>query len=56
MWNYMCIRLLINWSDSTKKMHGATIRLISYSKIVLIFGNLRLFMMTTNLFVIANIK
>jgi len=25
MWNYMCIRLLINWSDSTK-MHGATIR------------------------------
>jgi len=25
MWNYMCIRWLINWSDSTK-MHGATIR------------------------------
>ena len=29
---------------------------ISYSKIFLIFGTLRLFMMTTNLFVIANIK
>ena len=28
MWNYMCIRWLINWSDSTK-MHGATIRYIS---------------------------
>ena len=25
MWNYMCIRWLINWSDSTI-MHGATIR------------------------------
>ena len=29
---------------------------ISYNKIFLIFGTLRLFMMTTNLFVIANIK
>ena len=29
---------------------------ISYSKIFLIFGTLRLFMMATNLFVIANIK
>ena len=29
MWNYMCIRWLINWSDSTK-MHGATIRSILY--------------------------
>ena len=29
---------------------------ISYSKIFLIFGTLRLFMMKTNLFVIANIK
>ena len=29
---------------------------ISYSKIFLIFGILRLFMMTTNLFVITNIK
>jgi len=29
---------------------------ISYSKIFLIFDNLRLFMMTTNLFVIANVK
>ena len=29
---------------------------ISYSKIFLIFGTLRLFMMTTNLFVIANVK
>ena len=28
----------------------------SYSKIFLIFGTLRLFMMTTNLFVIANVK
>ena len=27
MSNYMCIRWLINWSDSTK-MHGATIRSI----------------------------
>ena len=27
MWNYMCIRWLINWSISTK-MHGATIRFI----------------------------
>ena len=27
MWNYMCIRWLINWSDSTK-MHGSTIRFI----------------------------
>ena len=29
---------------------------ISYSKIFLIIGTLRLFMMTTNLFVIANVK
>ena len=29
---------------------------ISYSKIFLIFGTLRLFMMKTNLFVIANVK
>ena len=29
---------------------------ISYSKIFLIFSTLRLFMMTTNLFVIANLK
>ena len=29
---------------------------ISYSKILLIFGTLRLFMMTTNLFVFANVK
>ena len=29
---------------------------ISYSKIFLIFGTLRLFMMTANLFVIANVK
>jgi hypothetical protein len=29
---------------------------ISYSKTFLIFGTLRLFMMTTNLFVIANVK
>jgi len=29
---------------------------ISYSKIFLIFGTLRLFIMTTNLFVIANVK
>jgi len=29
---------------------------ISYSKIFLILGTLRLFMMTTNLFVIANVK
>jgi len=29
---------------------------ITYSKIYLIFGTLRLFMTTTNLFVIANVK
>ena len=29
---------------------------ISYSKMFLIFGTLRLFMMTTNLFVTANVK
>ena len=29
---------------------------ISYNKIFLIFGTLRLFMVTTNLFVIANVK
>jgi len=29
---------------------------LSYSKIFSIFGTLRLFMMTTNLFVIANVK
>ena len=29
---------------------------ISYNKIFLIFGTLRLFMMTTNLFAIANVK
>jgi hypothetical protein len=33
-----------------------TRNLISYSNIFLIFGTLRLFMMTTNLFVIANVK
>ena len=30
--------------------------LISYSKIFLIFGTVKLFMMATNLFVIANVK
>ena len=29
MWNYMCIRWLINLSDSTK-MHGAAIRFINF--------------------------
>ena len=29
---------------------------ISYSKIFLIFGTLRFFIMTTNLFVVANVK
>ena len=33
-----------------------TRNLFSYSNIFLIFGTLRLFMMTTNLFVIANVK
>jgi hypothetical protein len=33
-----------------------TSNFISYSRIFLIFGNLILFMMTTNLFVIANLK
>ena len=31
-------------------------KFLSYSKIFFIFGTLRLFMMTTNLFVIANVK
>jgi len=34
MWNYMCIRWLINWSDSTK-MHGATIRTVPIYKMCL---------------------
>ena len=33
-----------------------TRKFISYNKILLIFGTLRLFMITTNLFVIANVK
>jgi len=33
MWNYTCIRWLINWSDSTK-IHGATVRFMY--KIVLL--------------------
>jgi hypothetical protein len=33
-----------------------TTNFISYSKIFLTFGTLRLFVMTTNLFVIANVK
>ena len=34
----------------------STRNFISYSKMLLIFGTLRLFMMTTNLFVIENVK
>ena len=37
-------------------MQFGTRNFISYSKIVLIFGTLRLFLMTDNLFVIANVK
>jgi len=35
---------------------GGSCNLVQDSKIFLIFGNLRLFMMTTNLFVIAKVK
>jgi len=37
-------------------MQFGTRNFISYSKIILIFGTLRLFLMTDNLFVIANVK
>jgi len=37
-------------------MQFGTRNFISYSKIFLIFGTLRLFMMTTNSFAIANVK
>jgi len=39
-----------------RELQFGTRNIISYSKIFLVFGNLRLFMMTTNLFVIANVK
>ena len=39
-----------------RQLYFGTRNFISYSKIFLIFGILRLFMMTTNLFVIANVK
>jgi len=38
MWNCMCIRWLINWSDSTK-MHGATIRFKVASSWILFFSS-----------------
>jgi len=37
-------------------LYFGTRNFISYSNIFLIFGTLKLFMMTTNLFVIANVK
>ena len=41
MWNYMCIRWLRNWSDSTK-MHGATIRFIVFRVLIYIgIGKIR---------------
>ena len=43
------LEAVVNWY---KKYHF----IISYSKIFLICGTLRLFMMTTSLFVIANVK
>jgi len=39
-----------------RQLWFGTRNFISYSKIFLIFGTLRLFMMTTNLFFIANVK
>ena len=39
-----------------RQLQFGTRNFISYSKIFLIFGTLRLFMMTTNVFVIANVK
>jgi len=39
-----------------RQLEFGTRNLISYSKIFLIFDTLRLFMMATNLFVIANVK
>ena len=42
--------------DSCNLVQDISFHFISYSKIFLIFGTLRLFMMTTNLFVIANVK
>ena len=39
-----------------RQLQFGTRNFISYSKTFLIFGTLRLFMMTTNLFVIANVK
>ena len=38
-----------------RQLQFGTRNFISYSKIFLIFGTLRLFMMTTNLFVIPNV-
>ena len=43
-------------SGSGGSCNFITSNFISYSKIFLIFGTLRQFMMTTNLFVIANVK
>ena len=39
-----------------RQLYFGTRNFISYSKILLIFGTLRVFVMTTNLFVIANVK
>jgi len=39
-----------------RQLQFGTRNFISHSEIFLIFGTLRLFMMTTNLFVIANVK
>ena len=39
-----------------RQLYIVTRNFISYSKIFLIFGTLGLFMMTANLFVIANVK
>ena len=41
---------------SFQQLKFGTRSFISYSEMFLIFGTLRLFMMTTNLFVIANFK
>ena len=43
-------------TEDRENLKFSTRNLISYSKIFLIFGTLRLFLMTTNLFVIANVK
>ena len=45
-----------SWSGGWRRLYFRTRDFISYSKIFLIFGTLRLFMITTNLFLIVIVK